>query len=275
MPSLALPYRYHDPTYLIQAIKLPPSCLRVTFPALQSSGHGSHTRSPAANNAPISLETLSIEILLTIVDTLSITSRVHLALTGKRLARILVEARNVLTLDVRNLGQHTVRLLRDDESFQCWSIDTRGWTPYPQYYHSNRPELMTLGRNHFDLRCNECNKRIQEPELRTAVESVLGASLESAYEASGASSLSSFLALHSADINQLYEQGCRNCRKEVFEHTLDYVSTGAGGRIFTMGMFKLMDVYMREKVREQNIKWAKEAVVSWVIAGIIGMTRYE
>ena len=186
-----------------------------------------------------------------------------------------MEARNVLTLDVRNLSQHTVRLLRDDESFQCWSIDTRGWTPYPQYYHSNRPELMTLDRNHFDLRCDECNKCIQEPELRTSVEAVLGASLESAYEASGASSLSSFLALHRADINQHYEQGCRNCRKEVFEHTLDYDSTGAGGRIFTMGMFKLMDVYMREKVREQNVKWAKEAVVSWVIAGIIGMTRYE
>ena len=46
---------------------------------------------------------------------------------------------------------------------------------------------------------------------------------------------------------------------KMFRHTNRYGCRNGGGRIFTRGMFKMMDVFIRELVREQNLKWLKAA----------------
>ena len=75
------------------------------------------------------LERLPRELINIVLQDLTITSRVHLALTSKYFAQVLACTPGILSFEVVNPSSTMTQLLEEDESFQCWSIDTSKFSP--------------------------------------------------------------------------------------------------------------------------------------------------
>lgn len=259
MPTLALPIAYWTPTHIVAAVVLPSSCLlNNTKIVLATPANLNHLR---PSTAQMTLGKLPADIILLILHNLSITSRVNLALTNKHFANLLSEAPGILSIDARRSDSHTLHLLRRDESFQYWSPAIPDSTS--SVYFGQGPIFETIKRDLFDLHCSGCDKYIKTPAMASSYQAVI--------ELRGLNALMSspqtLFDQYGHAMQHLHDRRCRDFRKEVFEHAQTAVCQG-GGRIFSLGMFQLMDLYIREKIREQNIAWAKRSVLRWVIAGM-------
>lgn len=120
---------------------------------------------------------------------------------------------------------------------------------------------MMMSQDHFDLPCECFYQYFEEPPLESSIETI-GHPLSTFFESSPMSALKPYgVALYDT-----HDPRRRSFCKVLFEHTREYACQGVGGRLFSSGMFQLMQLYIRGEIREQNIAWAKISVLKWIIA---------
>ena len=196
------------------------------------------------------LSRLPLEILVLILHQATVTSRVNLALTSKTFAKLLGDIPEILSFDLRFLSPQFVELLKQDESLQCWSISTSlleasRYSLRSRYPHP--PQFRHIDNYTYSLKCKYCITvrdfpRIEIPRRGPRNQEVLSALWTN------------------------WERHCQYFDRAICEHTRQYACRGGGGRIFTQGMKEVLDVYIKEKIKERNLQYVRAGVVYWAMA---------
>ena len=228
---------------------VPLSCLLSNTPDDGPLSSGADTEQSSAGRS--TFLSLPSETLVVVLHNLTLTSRVNLSLTCKRLATTLSNTARILIFDRLSLTTQEREAFISDGSFKCWSLSPGNFFLRPPRLGMETTRLRMAQPRKCTLTCNSCvpDKSINCPH-RPIDPNLLVMVGPERYE---------------AVYEEQFKKANQGFRAYSYRHIKYHVCANSDGSFFTKGMFKLFDIYVAELRRQQNLKWARWlwSVGSW------------